>query len=190
MGSIAIVLLIACANVANLLLVRVEGRRQELAVPAALGAGGKRIAADLLYETVVLGVLGSLLGLVLADEALRVLVSLSPTGLPRIHEIGIDIPVLLFTLGLALFTSLLIAVLPILKYAAGRLNLGLREGGRGLSQSRERHRAQRSCDHASGAGPGSFDLFRPYDSHLPRVDARSSRILQARDDTNISSLCS
>ena len=142
MGSIAIVLLVACANVANLLLVRVEGRRQELSIRAALGAGGMRIAADLLYESAVLGVLGSLLGLILADEALRILVALGPTGLPRIHEIGIDVPVLLFTLALALFTSLLIAVLPVFKYAGGRLNSNLREGGRGLSQSRERHRAR------------------------------------------------
>jgi predicted permease len=142
MGSIALVLLIACANVANLLLVRVEGRRQELSIRAALGAGWKIIAADLLYESVVLGLLGSLLGLALADEALHVLVSLAPTGLPRIHEIGIDLPVLLFTLALALFTSLLIAVLPVFKYAGGRLNSQLREGGRGLSQSRERHRAR------------------------------------------------
>jgi predicted permease len=142
MGSIAIVLLVACANVANLLLVRVEGRRQELALRAALGADTMRIAADLLFESVILGVLGSLLGLALADEALRVLVALAPTGLPRIHEIGIDFPVLLFTLAMALFTSLLIGSIPILKYAGGRVNAGLREGGRALSQSRERHRAR------------------------------------------------
>jgi predicted permease len=142
MGSIGIVLLIACANVANLLLVRVEGRRQELSIRAALGAGVKRIAADLLFESAVLGVLGSLLGLILADEALRVLVLLAPTSLPRIHEIGIDLPVLLFTFALAIFTSLVIAVLPVFKYAGGRLNASLREGGRGLSESRERHRAR------------------------------------------------
>ena len=74
---------------------------------------------------------------------MRVLVSLrAPTGLPRIHEIGIDIPVLLFTLALALFTSLVIALLPVFKYAGGHLNASLREGGRALSQSRERHRAR------------------------------------------------
>ena len=142
MGSIGLVLLIACANVANLLLVRVEGRRQELAVRAALGAGWKRIASDLMFESLVLGFLGGLLGLLLADEALRVLVALGPSGLPRLHEIGIDIPVLLFTFALVLLTSLLIASLPVLKYAGGRLNSQLREGGRALSQSRERHRAR------------------------------------------------
>jgi predicted permease len=144
MGSIAMVLLIACANVANLLLVRVEGRRQELAIRSALGAGWKQIASDLLMESVVLGALGSLLGLGLAYGALRALVAMAPTGLPRIHEIGIDLPVLLFTLGLALFTSLLIGFIPVMKYAGGQLNAGLREGGRGQSQSREQHRARTS----------------------------------------------
>ena len=142
MGSIAVVLLIACANVANLVLVRVEGRRQELAVRAALGAGWKRIAADLVFESVILGLLGSALGLALAYAALRVLVAIAPTGLPRIHEIGIDFPVLLFTLAIALFSSLLFASIPIFKYAGSRLNTGLREGGRALSQSREQHRAR------------------------------------------------
>jgi predicted permease len=142
MGSIAVVLLIACANVANLLLVRVEGRRQELAVRAALGAGWKRIAADLLFESVTLGLLGSALGLALAYAALRVLVAIAPTGLPRIHEIGVDFPVLLFTLVIALFSSLLVAAIPVFKYAGSRLNTGLREGGRALSQSREQHRAR------------------------------------------------
>jgi len=142
MGSIGMVLLIACANVANLLLVRVEGRRQELAVRAALGAGWARIAGDLLFESVVLGLLGSALGLALAYGALRVLIAMAPTGLPRLHEIGIDAPVLLFTLAIALLASLLCAIIPIFKYAGTHLNTGLREGGRTLSQSREQHRAR------------------------------------------------
>ena len=144
MGSIALVLLVACANVANLLLVRVEGRRQELAIRSALGAGWGRIAGELLFESIVLGVAGSLIGLALAYATLRVLVAAAPTGLPRIHEIGIDPLVLLFTLGLALFTSLLIGSIPVIKYAGASLNSGLREGGRALSQSRERHRARKA----------------------------------------------
>ena len=144
MASIVLVLLVACANVANLLLVRVEGRRQELAIRSALGAGWGRIAAELLYESVTLGLAGSLLGLGLAYGALRLLVAVEPTGLPRIHEIGIDFPVLLFTLALALFTSLLIGLIPIIKYAGTSVNNGLREGGRALSQSRERHRARKA----------------------------------------------
>ena len=143
MGSIGMVMLIACANVANLLLVRVEGRRQELAVRAALGAGLKGIVADLMFESLVLGVMGSLIGLVLAFGALRLLVALAPTGLPRIHEIGIDVPVLFFTLGLALLSSLLIGFIPVIKYAGKSfmtgLNAGLREGSRGQSQSKSQH---------------------------------------------------
>ena len=142
MGSIGMVLLIACANVANLLLVRVDGRRQELAIRTALGAGWKRIASELLFESVTLGLMGSLLGLALAYGALRVLVAMAPTGLPRIHEIGIDIPVLLFTFAIALFSSLLFGSIPVFKYAGAHLNTGLREGGRTLSQSRQQHRAR------------------------------------------------
>ena len=144
MGSIILVLLVACANVANLLLVRVEGRRQELAIRSALGAPWGRIAAELLTESIVLCFSGSLLGLGLAYAALRALVAMDMTGLPRIHEIGIDFPVLLFTLALALFTSLLIGSIPILKFAGARAASGLREGGRALSQSRDRHRARKT----------------------------------------------
>src|SRR3989454_94355 len=142
MGSIGMVLLIACANVANLLLVRVEGRRQELAVRAALGASRGRIAAELLLESIILGLLGSMIGLGLAYVALRVLVAMAPTGLPRIHEIGIDATVLLFTLGISLLASVLFGSIPIFKYAGLRLSTGIREGGRALSQSREQHRAR------------------------------------------------
>jgi putative ABC transport system permease protein len=142
MGCIGAVLLIACANVANLLLVRIEGRRQELAIRAALGAGWGRIAFELLFESVILGLLGSVVGLGLAYAALRVLVAMAPAGLPRIHEIGIDFPVLLFTLGIAMLASLLFGAVPILKYTGSRLNTGLREGGRTLSASREQHRAR------------------------------------------------
>jgi predicted permease len=142
MGSIGMVLLIACANVANLLLVRVEGRRQELAVRGALGASRGRLAAELLLESIVLGLLGSAIGLGLAYAALRVLVELAPDGLPRINEITINGPVLLFTLFVSLFSSVLFGCIPALKYAGIRLNTGIREGGRGLSQSKEQHRAR------------------------------------------------
>jgi predicted permease len=142
MGSIGMVLLIACANVANLLLVRVEGRRQELAVRAAIGATRGRIAAELLLESVILGLLGSALGLGFAYAAIRLLVALAPAGLPRIHDVTINGPVLLFTLLVALFASALFGCIPVLKYAGVRLNTGIREGGRAISQSREQHRAR------------------------------------------------
>lgn len=144
MGSIALVLLVACANVANLLLVRVEGRRQELAIRSALGADRNRIAGELLLESLVIGITGGLLGLALAFVSLRVLVAAAPTGLPRIHEIGLDPWALLFTFGLAIFTSLLIGLLPVFKYARPAVSQTLREGGRGLSQGRERYRARQT----------------------------------------------
>ncbi|MFZ0818856.1 MAG: ABC transporter permease [Candidatus Acidiferrales bacterium] len=144
MGSIGMVLLIACANVANLLLVRVEGRRQELAIRAALGAGRARIAGDLLFESLILGLFGCALGLGIAYWTLRALVAIAPTGLPRIREIGIDARVVLFTLAAALFASLLIGFIPVFKHAGARLNTGLREGARGMSQSRDQHRARNS----------------------------------------------
>ncbi|HLV96799.1 MAG TPA: ABC transporter permease [Candidatus Acidoferrales bacterium] len=142
MGSIGIVLLIACANVANLLLVRTEGRQQELGIRAALGASRRRIAGELLFESVIIGLIGSLLGLALAYGALRLLVAMAPAGLPRIQDIGINVPVLIFTLAASLIASLLFGLIPVLKYGGSRLATGLREGGRTLSQSRQRHRAR------------------------------------------------
>ena len=142
MGSIGVVLLIACANVANLMLVRVEGRRQELAIRSALGARWSRIARELLAESAVIGFLGSLLGLGLAYGALRLILAIAPGNLPRLNEVGIDGWVLLFTLFLAILTSLLFGSIPIFKYSGARLTMGMREGGRGLSQSREQHRAR------------------------------------------------
>jgi predicted permease len=144
MGSIAIVLLVACANVANLLLVRIEGRRQELAIRAALGADRKNMVAGLLLESLVLGCAGSAIGLSLAYGALNLIIAAAPTGLPRLHEIGIDVPVLLFTASLAIFVSVVIGMIPVLKYSGIKATTGLREGGRGLSQSRERHRARKT----------------------------------------------
>jgi len=142
MGSIVIVLLVVCANVVNLMLVRVEGQRQELAVRSALGANRKNIVVALLLESLMVGCAGSVIGLALAFGALRLLTAEAPAGLPRLHEIGIDLPVLLFTLCLTLFVSLAIGLIPMLKYSDVTAGTGLRDGGRGLSQGRERHRAR------------------------------------------------
>lgn len=142
MGSIAMVLLIACANVANLLLVRVEGRRQELALRSALGAGWRQIAGDLLLESGLLGVTGSVLGLGVAYSGLRVLVAMAPEGLPRVNDIGIDGTVIVFVFCAAILASVLCAAIPIFKYGRARGGTGLREGGRTVSQSREQHRAR------------------------------------------------
>lgn len=143
MGSIVIVLLIACANVANLLLVRVEARRQELAIRYALGAGQRHITAAIWVESLVLGLAGSVVGLALAFGALRILVAMAPEGLPRLHEITIDVPALLFTVGIALLVSFGIGMIPVIKYTRADLRGALSEAGRGQSQSRERQRARK-----------------------------------------------
>jgi predicted permease len=142
MATIGMVLLIACANVANLLLVRAEGRQQELAIRAALGASRFQIAGELMFESLLLGLAGGALGLAVAYAAIRALIAMAPTGLPRLNEIGIDTTVLLFTFAVSLFAGLLFGSIPVFKYAGARLGTGLREGGRTLSQSRERHRAR------------------------------------------------
>src|SRR6185503_13994176 len=142
MGTIVLVLLIACANVANLLLVRVEERQQELAVRVALGASWGRVARELLLESVVLGLAGGVVGLAFAYGLLRLLLFLSPANLPRLDEIRLDPATLAFTLAASLMAGVLLGLIPIVKYAAPHLATGLRSGGRGSSASRERHRAR------------------------------------------------
>jgi predicted permease len=143
MGTIGMVLLIACANVANLLLVRAESRQQELAIRAALGAGANRIARELLLESVTLGILAGVFGLALAFGALKLLVALAPGNLPRIMDITVDIPVLVFTLVLSVVAGLLFGAIPVFKFAGAQLHSALRGGGgRTGTASRERHRAR------------------------------------------------
>jgi len=144
MATIGGVLFIACANVANLMLVRAEGRQQELAIRAALGAGWSRIARELLTESVALGLAGGALGVALAYAALKVLVAIGPANLPRLESISIDPAVLLFTLAISLVAGLLFGLIPVFKYAGPRLNAALRQGGRNSSDGRERHRARRA----------------------------------------------
>jgi predicted permease len=144
MGTIGIVLLIACANVANLLLVRAEGRRQELTVRAALGAGWGHITRHLLVESVTLGVIGGALGLGLAYAGLELLVAVGPASLPRLSEISIDVRVLAFTLAVSVASALLFGLVPVVKYAAPKrgLALGAAAGSRTVGESRTRQRSQ------------------------------------------------
>ena len=142
MGTIVLVLLIACANVANLLLVRVEGRQQELAVRVALGANWGRIARELLLESVTLGLAGGIIGLGIAYGLLRLLVFLAPANLPRLDAIALDPAALLFTLVTSVLAGVLLGLIPVVKYAAPHVATGLRSSSRSSSASRERHRAR------------------------------------------------
>jgi predicted permease len=142
MGTIGVVMLIACANVTNLLLVRVEVREQELAIRKALGASRTRIVRGLLVESTVLGVMGGVVGIVLAYAGVRFLVAMGPSNLPRLSEISLDGRTLGFAFVLSVLSSLLFGLLPALKYAGPRSETALRSAGRTISATRERHRAR------------------------------------------------
>ena len=142
MGTIAIVLLMACANVANLLLVRAESRRQEFAIRAALGARWARVARSLFVESMVLAVIGGALGIAIAYAGLRLLVAVEPANLPRLSEISIDPIVLLFAIGITLLCGLLFSVIPIAKYFRPWFTAAIGVSARGISVTRERQRSQ------------------------------------------------
>jgi predicted permease len=142
MGTIGVVMLIACANVTNLLLVRVETRQQELAVRTALGAGWMRLVRGLLVESVMLGVIGGVAGVGLAYAGVRFLVAIGPSNLPRLTEIAIDARTLAFTFALSVLSGLLFGLIPAVKYARPRAGWALQSVGRTISASRERHRAR------------------------------------------------
>jgi predicted permease len=138
MATIGAVMLIACANVANLLLVRAEARQQELAIRAALGAGWGRIVRELLAESVLLGLMGGALGVGFAYGGLRLLVALGPATLPRLNEISLDGRALAFTFALSAASGLLFGSLPALRYARSQIAIGSRT----LTATRQRHRTR------------------------------------------------
>ena len=142
MGTVGIVLLIACANVANLMLVRAETRQQEFAVRAALGAGRGRLVRDLLIESLTLASIGGVVGVALAYAALRLLKVMAPSNLPRIDDIAVDATALIFAVIISLAAGLLFGTIPALRQAGLQLGAALRAGGRSLSESRERRRAR------------------------------------------------
>jgi predicted permease len=141
LGAVALVLLIACANVANLSLVRAEGRQQEFAVRTALGASRAQMARSLLSESMALGLCGGALGVLVAQAGLGLLVWLAPDGLPRLQEIEINGVVLLFTLAVSLLAGLLFGLIPVLRFGEPSV-AALKEGGRSASEGPTRHRAR------------------------------------------------
>jgi predicted permease len=142
MGTIGLVLLIACANVANLMLVRTQGRQQELAMRSALGAGWWQIARELLLESLMLGVAGGAAGAGLALAALRLLQVLHPDNFPRLEQISMDAGSILFTFAISVLAGLLFGLIPAIRYAGGGVAAALRTAGRGASESRQRQRAR------------------------------------------------
>lgn len=142
LGTVGIVLLIACANVANLFLVRSAGRQQEVAVRTAMGAARGQIARQFLLESLVLGLMGGLAGLGLAFGGVRLLTWMGPESLPRLNEISLDSAVLTFTLGISLLSGLVFGLFPVFRLGGLDLVASLKEGGRGVSVGKERHRAR------------------------------------------------
>jgi len=141
MATVGAVLLIACANIANLLLARADARRHELAIRAALGAGRGRIAGELFRESFVLGALGGAVGLALAYAGLQLLAAFAPPNLPRVEDIGVGPAVLAFAVAASLVSSLLFGAIPAVKHALRNDSL-LGVAARGASASRERNRTR------------------------------------------------
>jgi putative ABC transport system permease protein len=142
MATIGIVLLIACANVANLLLVRMEGRTQEFAVRSALGAGRWRIAREMIAESLALAGMGGCLGVGFAFVVVRLVLKLSPARLPRLEQISVDATPLLLTLAIVLVAGLALGAIPVIKHGGIRVSAFLRAGGRNASAGRERNVAR------------------------------------------------
>ena len=140
LGSVALVLLIACANVANLLLTRATARQKEVAIRTALGAGWQRLVRQLLTESVLLGMIGGTVGLLVAKAALYVVRTVNPGNIPRLDVIAIDGPVLVFTFGVSILTGIVFGLAPAYRAARPDLNNALKAGGRnspGRGRSRE-----------------------------------------------------
>ena len=141
LGAVGFVLLIACVNVANLLLARSMGRSREFAIRVALGAGQTQILRQMLTESVLLGLSGGVLGLAVAAWGTRAALSVLPSALPRAEEIHLDARVLLFTLAVSVVVGIIFGLAPALKTARPDLHESLKEGGRGMSGARHRTQA-------------------------------------------------
>jgi putative ABC transport system permease protein len=135
LGAVGFLLLIACANIANLMLVRTASREKEIAIRTALGASRLRVVRLLLGESLLISLAGGFLGLLLALWGTDALIALAPDNIPRLNEVGIDVPVFVFTLTVALLTGVIFGLIPALQSARPDLNEALKEGKRGSTGS-------------------------------------------------------
>ena len=142
LGTVGMVLLIACLNVANLCLVRAEGRQREMAVRLALGGNRGGIVRSLLTEALVLSVVGSIVGVLLAAASLPLLIRLAPDSLPRLEEVGVDGLVLLVAAGLSVVSAVIFGLVPAVRYTRPMVLGALRHGGRGATDHPKLHRGR------------------------------------------------
>jgi putative ABC transport system permease protein len=174
LGAVGVILLIACANVANLMLARSDARHREIAIRTALGASRGRLMRQLLTESVLLSLIGGALGAALGYAGTTVLVALDPPGVPRVSEIGLDVGVLGFTLVLAVATGVLFGLAPALELSRPQLSRALKEGGRTGTVGRGQQRFRDSLAVAQVAFSvmlliGALLLVRSF-AELQRVD--------------------
>jgi putative ABC transport system permease protein len=181
MGAVGLVLLIACANIANLLLSRAEARSSEFAIRMALGANRMRLASQLITESLLISIGGGILGLATAKWTVIPSLAAVPLNLPRSTNIGVNMTVLLFTFGLTIVVGILFGLAPVMKSLNPDLQGSLKEGGRGVSKGR--HNVQRGLVIAQMALTlvlltGAMLLFRTV-RHLWAVDPgfNSQRII-------------
>ena len=191
-GAVAVVLLIGCANVANLLLARAAVRQKEISIRSAIGASRSRIVRQLLIESVLLSLLAGACGLLIAAWSTSALVALAPPDIPRLENVALDVPVLLFTLTLSVLTGIIFGLAPALSASKTNLTESLKEGSRGSTEGRGRNRIRnvlvtaavalslvlltgaglllRSFVHLAGIDPG----FKYDDVAVMRVPARAA----------------
>jgi predicted permease len=185
LGAVALVLFVACANIANLFLIRSEARRREVALRQALGAGGRGVALYFLAESALLALLGSAAGFGVAWGAVRLLVVFGPTSLPRLHEVRLDAETLAFMLVLSAGIAVALACVPLIRFAP--LAAALHESGRGHTASRGRHRFRQLLMGgqvglalvllvSSGLMLRSFQMLRAVDPGFDAASALSFRV--------------